>query len=235
PKGAPDWLHTVPVRSRGGSETVDYVVIEDVADLVWLAQVASVECHAWTSRWPDLDEPDFAVLDLDPHEPISFDETKRVALLVKVLLDRLELVGFPKTSGGAGIQIFIPLAAGHTFEEVRAFCAAMGGLLRAAYPQGVTLEPQKPKRAGKVFIDVDQNAKGQTLVAPYSVRPYPGAPVSTPLEWSELEGQLYPEQLTITTVFEHLKGRPDPFAPALSLRQDLKPILRRLQASPENN
>jgi len=228
PKGAPEWLRTTQVVSRSDAHKIDFVVVDDVATLVWLAQLASIECHAWTSRLPDLDEPDFAVLDLDPHEPIEFREVREVAQLVRVLLEKLGLSSFPKTSGGAGLQIFIPLTPGHTYKQVRSFCSALGGLLRAAYPEKVTMEFAKKSRAGKVYIDVDQNARGQTLVAPYSVRPYPGAPVSTPLSWNELESEFYPEQFTITTLFDRLSTTGDLFRPAMSSPQDLHPALEQL-------
>ncbi|MDQ4149292.1 MAG: non-homologous end-joining DNA ligase [Actinomycetota bacterium] len=227
PRGAPPWLRTVPVPSDGGTRIIDYIIVDDVATLVWLAQIACVECHAWTSRWPNLDQPDYAVLDLDPHEPIEFADVRTVARLVGVVLDGLGLKGFPKTSGGSGIQIFVPLAEGHTYKEVRAFCSAVGGLVRSAYPEKVTLEASKSKRAGKVYVDAGQNAKGQTLVAPYSVRPYPGAPVSTPLAWEELDEDFYPEQFLISTIFERLEKVGNLFSPAVTMKQDLKPALRR--------
>ncbi|MGI8426240.1 MAG: non-homologous end-joining DNA ligase [Actinomycetota bacterium] len=230
PKGSPGWLRTTPVPAHGEGRVIDYVVVDDVATLVWLAQIASVECHAWTSKLPNLDEPDFAVIDLDPHEPIDFVDVRNVAKLVGILLERLGLKGFPKTSGGAGIQIFIPLGPGHNYKQVRTFCAAIGGLLRAAYPEKVTLEPGKAKRAGKVYVDVDQNAKGQTLVAPYSVRPYPGAPVSAPLTWAELDDEIYPEQFTILTVFDRIQAIGDLFRPAMSVSQDLRPALAQMQS-----
>lgn len=228
PKGTPEWVRTVPVSSDGGSKNIDYVVVDDVATLVWLSQIASVECHAWTSRWPDLEQPDFAVLDLDPHEPISFDDVRAVAKLVKVVLDKLGLMGFPKTSGGAGLQIFIPLVGGHTYKEVREFCSAVGQLIVQTYPEKTTLAPSKPKRAGKVYVDANQNAKGKTLVAPYSVRPYPKAPVSTPLEWDELDEDFFPEEFTISTLAERLEEIRDPFRRALLVRQDLHPALEQL-------
>lgn len=228
PKGAPDWVRTVPVPSDGGKRTIDFVIADDVSTLVWLAQIASVEVHAWTSKWPALDEPDFAVLDLDPHEPIEFEDVRTVAKLVNVVLGKLDIKSFAKTSGGSGIQVFIPLNPGHTYSQVRAFCSAVGGLIRAAYPEKVTLEPSKPKRAGKVFIDANQNAKSKTLVAPYSVRPYPGATVSTPISWEELDDEFYPEQFTIQSVVERIGVVGDLFRPALSIRHDLGPALERL-------
>ncbi|MEO7804607.1 MAG: non-homologous end-joining DNA ligase [Actinomycetota bacterium] len=228
PKGSPEWVRSVPVPSDGGAKIIDFVIVDSIATLVWLAQIASVECHAWTCKWPNLDEPDFAVIDLDPHEPITFADVREVAELTRVLLDRLGLRAFPKTSGGSGIQIFIPLAQGHTYAEVRAFCTAIGSLIRSAYPEKVTMEPSKPKRAGKVFIDVNQNAKGKTLVAPYSVRPYPGAPVSTPLSWGEMQDDIFPDQFTISSVLERIDRVGDLFKPALSLKQDLHPALIQL-------
>lgn len=228
PKGMPEWVRTVPVPSDEGRKTIDYVVIDDVAALVWLSQIASVECHAWTSRWPAIDEPDFAVLDLDPHEPVSFEDVRTVAKLVKVVLEKLGLAGFPKTSGGAGLQVFIPLVAGHSYKEVRQFCSAVGALIVEAHPQKTTLAPSKPKRAGKVYIDANQNAKGKTLVAPYSVRPYPGATVSAPLEWEELDEDFYPEAFTIATIADRIEEVGDPFRRALLVRQDLHPALKQL-------
>jgi bifunctional non-homologous end joining protein LigD len=228
PKGRPSWVRTAPVPSDAESRTIDYVIVDDVATLVWLAQIASVECHAWTSLWPKLDEPDFAVLDLDPHEPISFDDVRAVARLVKVVLDGIGLRAFPKTSGGAGMQVFIPLTPGHTYSEVRAFCSGVGRLIKHAYPEKVTLEASKPKRAGKVFIDANQNSKGKTLVAPYSVRPYPGATVSTPLSWDELDEEFFPEQFDITTIIDRVEEVGDLFKPALVSRQDIHPAMAKL-------
>ncbi|MGH9195599.1 MAG: non-homologous end-joining DNA ligase, partial [Acidimicrobiia bacterium] len=225
PKGTPEWVSTVPVSSEGGSRTIDYVVVDDVATLVWLAQIASVECHAWTSKWPRLDEPDFAVMDLDPHEPVSFEDVRNVAKLVKVVLDRFDIRAFPKTSGGAGMQIFIPITAGHTYAEVRQFCSGVGRLIQHAYPEKVTLEPSKPRRKGKVFIDANQNSKGKTLVAPYSVRQYPLETVSAPLLWEELDEEFYPEAFTIETIFDRVAEIGDPFRPALAVKQDLHPVM----------
>lgn len=228
PKGRPEWIRTVPVPSDEGRKQIDFVIADDVTTLIWLAQIASIEVHAWTTRWPDISEPDFAVMDLDPHEPITFEEVRAVAKQVRVVLDGLGLKGFPKTSGGAGLQIFVPIAPGHSYSEVREFCGSIGRLIRQAWPERVTLEPSKAKRAGKVFIDVDQNARGQTLVAPYSVRPYPGATVSTPLEWEELDEEFMPEEFTIATVFDRFEKVGDLFRPALSIKQDLRPALERL-------
>lgn len=228
PKGAPEWVTTAPVLAEGGSRTIDFVMIDDIATLVWIAQIGSVEVHAWTSRWPQLDEPDFAVMDLDPHEPIAFEDVRAVAKMVGVVLEGLGLRAFPKTSGGSGIQIFVPISSGHSYKEVREFCTAIGGMLRSAYPERVTMEASKAKRAGKVYVDAGQNAKGQTLVAPYSVRPYPSAPVSTPLAWSELDDEIYPEQFRMATLFERIERVGDLFADAMKIKQDLHPALERL-------
>ena len=232
PKGAPEWVRTVPVHSswgEGGPKTIDFVIVDSAAALVWLAQIASVECHAWTSRWPRLDEPDYAVIDLDPFEPITFDDVRAVGRLVHTVLERLGLHGFPKTSGGAGLQIFIPLAPGHTYAEVREFCTGVGRLITAVYPEKATLEPSIPRRRGHVFVDANQNAKGKTLVAPYSVRPYPGAPVSMPVTWEELDEDFLPEQFSIVTAFDRLEQVGDLFAATRMRRQDLHPALAQLR------
>lgn len=232
PKGAPEWVRRVPVPSHGSdgvAKTIEFVVVDSVAALIWLAQIASVECHAWTCRWPDLDEPDFAVIDLDPHEPIGFEDVRAVGRLVHTILDRFGLQAVPKTSGGAGLQIFIPLSPGHSYAEVREFCIGVGRLITAVYPERATLEPSIPRRRGKVFIDALQNARGKTLVAPYSVRPYPGAPVSMPLAWEELDRDFLPEQFTIATAFERLDRVGDLFGPTRLWRQDLHAALGQLR------
>lgn len=229
PKGRPDWVRTEPVGADKGKKTIDFVVAEDAITLMWLAQIASVEVHAWTSKWPNIDQPDLAVMDLDPHEPITFDDVRAVATHVKVVLDGLGLVAFPKTSGGSGLQIFIPLSEGHTYAEVREFCALVGQLIRSADPDRVTLQPSKAKRAGKVYIDANQNAQGKTLVAPYSVRPYVGATVSAPVTWDEVAEEFFPEQFTIATMFERLEAVGDPFRGIFSVKQDLHPALDQLR------
>lgn len=233
PKGAPEWVRTFPVPSKGPRGKVDFVVVDDLPTLVWLAQIASVEVHAWTAKAPDLDQPDFAVMDLDPHEPIEFDDVRAVADLVHVLLDRFGIKGFPKTSGGSGLQVFIPLTPGHSYQEVKDFCSGLGRLMMSAYPEKVTMAPpkQKAERAGKVYVDAGQNAKGQTLVAPYSVRPYPGAPVSAPLSWEELAGDIYPDQFTIATMFERIERVGDLFRGAMMTKQDLHPVIEELNES----
>ena len=234
PKGTPEWVRTVPVPSGGSDgapKTIDFVVVDSVATMVWLAQIASVECHAWTSRWPRLDEPDFAVIDLDPHEPIGFDDVRAVGRLVHTVLERFGLRAVPKTSGGAGLQIFIPLAPGHTYAEVREFCTGVGRLITSVYPEKATLEASIPRRKGKVFVDANQNAKGKTLVAPYSVRPYPGAPVSMPLAWEELDEEFFPEQFTMLTAFERIAEVGDLFAPTRLWRQHLHPALTQLRGA----
>lgn len=229
PKGAPEWLRTIPVPSDGGKKNIDFIVVDDVLALVWLAQIASVEVHAWTAKAPDLEQPDFAVMDLDPHEPVEFDDVRAVAGLVQVLLERLGLKGFPKTSGGSGLQVFIPLVPGHSYSEVRDFCSGLGRLMVAAYPEKVTMAASKAQRTGKIYVDAGQNAKGQTLVAPYSVRPYPGAPVSAPLNWDELADEFYPADFTIATMFERIERVGDLFRGAIMTKQNLHPAIEKLK------
>ena len=229
PKGSPDWLRTIPVSFDGGTKHIDFIVVDDVPALVWLAQIASVEVHAWTAKAPDLDQPDFAVMDLDPHEPVEFDDVRAVASLVQVLLERLGLRGFPKTSGGSGLQVFVPLVPGHSYQEVREFCSGLGRLMVAAYPEKVTMAPSKAQRAGKIYVDAGQNAKGQTLVAPYSVRPYPGAPVSAPLAWDEVADEFHPHDFTIATMFARIEQRGDLFRGAMMAKQDLHPAIEKLK------
>jgi len=160
------------------------------------------------------------LFDIDPQEGASWADLAEAAELIKLLLDNLGLRGYPKTSGSRGLHIHVPLAPGHSFERSRGFIAAVGGLLSKANPDGISIEFDKAKRKGKVYIDIGQNGPRRTTAGVYSVRPKPGAPVSTPLQWEEI-GKIDPMQFTIETIWDRLDEHGDLFAPAGRGGQDL--------------
>ena len=180
-----------------------------------------IELHPWFSRINSLDKPDLAVIDLDPAPPAGFEEARQTALLVKKLLDKIGLKGFPKTSGATGIHIMIPVQPLYEYDLVRLVMERIGAVLLRTVPDLVTMERQVNKRNGKVYIDYLQNIRGKTVVSAYSPRPLPGAPVSTPCTWEEV-GHIQPQAWNIRSVIDRLKQQGDPHADIMANQQRLE-------------
>lgn len=211
PAHAPDWMPFVPYNPRTKTGRVPLILVEDEAQLIWLANQAAVEFHVWASTARDLAHPTWLVLDLDPGDRTGFEDVLRAALLVREELERLGLEGWPKTSGGRGLHLLVPLEPGrYTHAQVRAWAKAFtvhlakrsGGLLRL---------PHRATHRGRgVFVDYAQNGYGRNTAAPYSLRAKPGAPVSTPLGWDEVEtGALQPADFNLETVPERIRRQGD--------------------------
>jgi bifunctional non-homologous end joining protein LigD len=234
PKHAPDWLPTAAVPSESGQrEVIDFVLAQDRASLLWVVNLGCIELHPLHSRVPGpggarpagaLDRPDYAFFDLDPFEPYTFADVRAVAKLVKVVLDGLGLRGYPKTSGATGMQVFVPLDGSHTYADARAFVERVGELMARAWPEKVTMAWPIAERAGRVFVDHQMNRQGANIAGVYSVRPRPGAPVSTPLDWDELDEDIEPGDFTMGDVWERFASG-DRFAGVLTDRQSLGPAM----------
>jgi len=209
PEYAPDWF---PRPTLG---TAPLIVVEDEAGLIWLANQAAIEFHAWNARLPTLDRPDRMVLDLDPGE-VPFSRVLEAALLVQKELHALGLSAWPKTSGGRGLHLFVPLKPEKGHAEVRAWARAFAERLEARH--GFIRLPKGRSHEGKgVQIDYAQNGYGRNTAAPYTLRARPGAPVSTPLFWDEVErGAFEPQDLNLKTVPARLKTLGDPWESLLS-------------------
>jgi bifunctional non-homologous end joining protein LigD len=227
PSHKPDWLPTAPLWSEHRGENIDFVTAGDVASLLWIVNLGAIEIHPWLSRVATADRPDFAIFDLDPAEGATWDQVVTVAEVIRVALERLGLVGYPKTSGATGLHIYVPVDPVHDYRQVRGFVEAVGRLVVAADEELATMEWDIPKRAGRVFIDHNQNVAGKTIASVYSVRPRPGGPVSTPLLWDEV-GEVAPDEFTIGTVWERLARHGDLFAPVLRGGQRLDSAERAL-------
>lgn len=218
PPGKPVWIPTW--RNEHQGEPVHYMIAEEPAALAYVANLGAIELHPWLSSCAAAGNPDWAVIDLDPSEGVEFSDVLTVARLVRQLLAAVRITGFPKLSGATGIHIYCPCGPGHTYEETAAFCEAIGRVLLKIYPQRITLERMVARRIGKIYVDYLQNRIGQTITAPYGLRPLPGAPVSTPVSWEELESD--PPRLTLSTIWDRLEQIGDLFAPVLTLSQDLR-------------
>lgn len=220
PDHAPDWVRTFPYWSKDSRRWIRFVLCEDLATLIWLGNLACLELHPWLSRAASPLHPDHAVIDLDPAAPAGFEEAREVAFRMKPLLDALGLSAFPKLSGATGIHLYIPLEPRYTYPQVAAFVRALGDTLLRRHPERITLERTVARRAGRVYVDYLQNAPGKTLVGAYSPRSLPGAPVSCPVTWTELETAV-PSDFTLTTVPARLGRLGDPFAALHGLGQTL--------------
>jgi bifunctional non-homologous end joining protein LigD len=227
PSHRPAWLPTVPLYSEHRGEAIDYVTAPDTAALLWLANLGCIEIHPWLSRAVTPDRPDFAVFDLDPAEGVGWEQVAAVARLVEVALGRLGLAGHPKTSGASGLHVYVRLEPEYPYARVRRFVEAVGRLIVAAAPDLATMEWDMSRRVGRVFIDHNQNVAGKTIASVYSVRPRPGAPVSTPLLWEEVE-DADPGALNIATIWERVNRFGDLFAPVLRGGQRLEAVERAL-------
>jgi bifunctional non-homologous end joining protein LigD len=230
PRYFPEWITRTRVKKQGG--TLLQVICDKPATLVYLANQACVEMHAFLSRTSALERPDQLVFDLDPPDDEHFALVRHLALRLRELLeDELGLTAFVKTTGGRGLHVHVPLNARDDFDAVRRFARQASEVVAAREPDSLTVEQRKDSRGDRVYSDVMRNAYAQTAVAPYSVRARPGAPVATPLRWEELEDSgLTPHQFTVRTVGERLArlGQSDPWAGLARRRYSLARASQRL-------
>jgi bifunctional non-homologous end joining protein LigD len=227
PEWAPEWIRRERIPARGVERDIDYFVVDDVESLRYVANTGTIPLHLWASRVGSIERPDWLVLDLDP-KAAPFTDVVKVALALRRILERLELPSYPKTSGATGLHIVLPLGARYTYEETRTFARLLATLAVEAVPAIATIARIIDARGGKVYVDFGQNGPGQTIVAPLSVRPLPGAPVSTPLRWTEVTARLDPRRFTIRTVPARLDEAGDPMAPVLGEGIDVAAALGRL-------
>jgi bifunctional non-homologous end joining protein LigD len=233
----PDWVRTAQVKKRDGE--VRHVVCDNPATLVYLANQACIEPHVFLSRIDKIDEPDQLVFDLDPPDPSGFGVARAAALELRALLEgELGVTTFVKTTGGKGLHVHVPLDRRAGFDDVRAAAREIAAALAAAHPDSMTMEQRKDKRGNRLFLDILRNAYAQTVVAPYSVRARPGAPVATPLHWDEVADEaLTPGRFSMRTIFERLAATPDPWTGMARRRYGLSRLedrdrLRRAVAGP---
>jgi bifunctional non-homologous end joining protein LigD len=231
PKHMPDWIPTAafPATSREDrtKRMINYPLVNEPAALVWMANMGCIDMNAWYSRADRPDRPDFVLLDLDPTPEVGFSGAVEAAQLVKVALDAVGLRGYPKTSGADGIHVLVPIARRYGYDDSRKLSAALARALADAHPELITTEWSKSRRRG-VLVDANQNGPGRTIASVYSVRPRPGAPVSTPVEWDELTPELRAEDFTMEVVLGRIADRGDLYLPVLEDRQALGPALRNL-------
>ena len=220
PNFTPGWIKSWTDKAADRDGGIDYVLGNDLATLIWMANYTAIEIHPWLSRIDKPDHPDFAMIDLDPATGATWSDVKEAALLVRDILHGLDLEGFPKTTGSRGIHILVPIARRYSFDESRGFVEQVGKVARAKAPNLITLTFAKKERRG-IYVDYLQNVRGKTTAGPYSVRPIRRAPVSAPLKWEEIAALGRPDAFTITNMPGRLARIGDLLAPALKLPQKL--------------
>ena len=227
PDFIPSWVRTERIYSEDTRRDINYFVVNDVETLRYIVNLGTIPLHLWASRVGSLEHPDWLVLDLDP-KGAPFTDVVTVARALHRILERLELPSYVKTSGATGLHILLPLGARYSYEQVRTFARLLATLGVEAEPGISTIARPLRARGGKVYIDWGQNGHGQTVVAPFSVRPLPGAPVSCPLRWAEVTARLDPKRFTIKTAPARFEKSGDPLAPVLSGAIDMARTLERI-------
>jgi bifunctional non-homologous end joining protein LigD len=224
----PDWVETATIPSESTGKDVRYIVCQDSDSLLYVANLGTIEINPWNSRLKDLDKPDYLVIDLDP-EGVPFTAVIEAAQHVRELLEEGCADSYCKTSGKTGLHIYVPLGARYEYEQVRQFAEVIARLIHDQLPETTSVERRPSKRQHKVYLDYLQNSMGQTLAAPYSLRPTPEATVSTPLRWQEVNRKLDPTKFTLRTMPRRLDKLGDLWKPVLGKGIDLGKCLNALE------
>jgi bifunctional non-homologous end joining protein LigD len=218
PENRPEWIETCTIPHRSGN-IIDFPMAQNVRSLLWLINLGCIDLNQWYATCDDVDRPDYLHFDLDPVPPAAFRQVCETALLVNEYFRKRKIVTYPKTTGSRGIHIYIPIVRGPLQKEVWRVAKAVAQKLASENPNLITDAYRIAKRpAGRVLVDYNQNAWGRTLASVYSVRPRPGAPVSMPLKWKEIEGQVRIEDFNLRNAKKRIDKLGDLFRPLLMKR-----------------
>lgn len=221
-----DWIVTHEDFSESTNKPVHYLVCTNEATLLYMANLGCIEMHPWHSRVQLVNNPDWCLIDLDPDTTNTYDQVVETAQVIKKILDSAGAKSYPKTSGSTGLHIYIPLGAKWGYDESKDLAETVVKLAHRELAKLTSLERDPAKRKGKIYLDYLQNRETQTAAAPYSLRPKPGVPVSTPLHWDEVKKGLNPKAFTATIIFERLKAEGDLFKPVLGRGINLPKVLQ---------
>jgi bifunctional non-homologous end joining protein LigD len=226
----PDWVATKKINSKSAEKDIEYLLCQNEATLLYMANLGCIEINPWNSRISELDNPDYTVIDLDPSENNSFEDVIEVALATKEVLDSAKIKGYCKTSGSSGLHIYIPLGAKYSYDEALAFTKLLCYFIHEKLPKLTSMERVVKSRKGKVYLDYMQNKRGQTLAAPYCLRPKEYAPASAPLEWKEVKSGLKILDFTIHSLPERIKKKGDIFTSVLLDTLDMENAIKNLNS-----
>lgn len=221
----PSWVKSAPLHSDSNDKDIDYLICNDEATLLWMANLGCIEINPWLSTYKKPETPLYAVLDLDPHD-IDFKEVIAVALTAKEILDQRKIVSFIKTSGSKGLHIFIPISGSYDYDITKGFIQYIAQMVFETHPDTTSLERSPAKRKERIYLDFLQNRRGQTIAAPYSVRPKPGATVSAPLLWEEVKDGLRIQNFDIFNMLHRVKEKGDLWKDISLVKNNLKEALK---------
>ncbi|WP_405382052.1 DNA ligase D [Maribacter sp. LLG6340-A2] len=225
----PHWIETIPIYSKSSNRDINYLVCQNTATLIYMANLGCIEIHPWSSRIQHLDHPDYGIIDLDPPKNMDFKNVVKVAKAFRNLLKQVSITSFCKVSGSRGIHIYIPMQATYTYEEVRNFIKLLCHIIEEQLPELTTMERTINKRKGKIYLDYLQNRKGHTVAAVHSVRPIINAPISAPIHWEELNNDLSPQKYMMKTYPKRLEKEGDLFSTMHTAEFDMAQVLTELE------
>ncbi|MBC7873230.1 MAG: DNA ligase D [Ferruginibacter sp.] len=215
-ENAPSFVDVFKVRSESNNKMIDYIVCNNKAALLYLANLGCIEMNPWNSTTKKPTHPTWMVIDIDPSPKNKFTDVVDVALVTRMILDKAGVTSYCKTSGSSGLHVYVPLKNKYDYTTIKDFAHIIASLVQEQLPKTTTLERSLSKRGPKIYIDYLQNRTGQTLASAYSLRPVPGASVSTPLDWKEVNHQLLPSQFTLQNILERVEKKGDLFLPVLT-------------------
>jgi len=224
----PDWIKTASLYSESNDKNINYIVGKDAATLLYMVNLGCIEINPWLSNYKTPDDPDYVVIDIDPHD-VPFTEAVEVALKTKEVFDRMKLEVFIKTSGSKGMHVYCYVGAKYDFDFIKMFAEYVANVIHDELPGTTSVERNPAKRKNKTYIDFLQNHRGQTIACPYSVRPKLGATVSAPLHWHEVNNDLKLSDYTIYNMRERVKKIGDPWKQLTKNKSDLKKAMELLK------
>jgi bifunctional non-homologous end joining protein LigD len=225
---APSWIKTFETWSDSSERMIEYVICNDAATLVYLANLGCIEMNPWNSTFNKPDHPTWIVMDLDPSDGNTFEQVIETAQAVKEVCDRSKISAYCKTSGASGLHIYIPLGGKYDYDVAKNFAELIAMAVHELVPSFTSLERSLKKRGEKIYVDFLQNRRGQTLAAAYSLRPVEAASVSTPLLWTEVKSGLHPTQYDIHNIYQRVQKHGDLFANVLTEKNDIKKAIKTL-------
>jgi len=228
-RDTPEWVDTVTIKSESAGKNIEYILCNNKATLLYLNNLGCIELNPWNSRISKPDHPDYMVMDIDPSDNNTFEQVIDAALVIREVLEEAGAPAYCKTSGATGLHIYVPLKGRYEYDEIGSFAELIAHIARERLPETTTLERSLSKRNGRIYLDYLQNKKGQTLASVYSVRPKPGATVSTPLLWKEVKHGLQPGDFTIFNLEKRLDKHSDLFRGTLTETINLKRCLKNLE------
>lgn len=227
-ENAPSFVDVHKVKSASNNKIIDYIVCNNKATLLYVANLGCIEINPWNSTTKKQDHPTWMVIDIDPSDKNKFTEVVDTALATKMVLDKAGVSSYCKSSGASGLHVYVPLKNKYEYPTVRDFAHVIASFVQEQLPGTTTLERSLSKRGPKIYIDYLQNSAGQTLASVYSIRPVAGAAVSTPLEWKEVNHKLNPGDFTIQNIHQRIKKKGDLFSPVLNDSNSIDKALKAL-------